>query len=231
MSGGGTDDAEMETLRIARDEARVALERQLSTLDDIDSKALSVFRLNVALVGLLLSALSFAGASDMATVTALVNPVVGVGVASFVLSATAAGLTYTISGYQVGVGPDALENTADLSEQAFLQWLLVSYGDWLRYNEQTNVRKALLVTLSVLGTVGGALALAVGTVSALTGRFLGPAVVALAVLVTAAGVAGLPSQLRRLLGESGVDAEGISLQSFEMPMAGQRTFTGRDRRK
>ncbi|MFC7197459.1 hypothetical protein ACFQL4_27175 [Halosimplex aquaticum] len=75
MSGGpsngssGGDDADVETLRIAREEARKTLDAQLSTLDDIDAKALSVFRLDVAIVGVLLSALSFAAASDAAAVS------------------------------------------------------------------------------------------------------------------------------------------------------------------
>lgn len=229
MSGADSDD--VETLRIAREEARTALDDQLSALDDIDSKAVSVFRLNVALVGVLLSALSFAAGSDVAAAAALVNPAVGTGVAAFALSATAAGLTYTTSDHRVGVGPAGLERAADLSEREYLRWLLVSYADWLRRNERTNARKGLLVTLSVLGTVAGALALGVGAVAAFTDLLLAPAAAALLVLAVAVRVAGLPGFLRRLLAGSDGGADLVSPQSSDSPMAGQRTFKGCDRRE
>jgi hypothetical protein len=237
MTGAGPDESEVEALRIAREEARETLDGQLAALDDIDSKALSMFRLNVALVGVLVSALSFAAASEVTAATALVNPAVGAGVASFALSATAAGLTYTASGQHVGIGPTALEAATDRTEREFLSSLLSSYADWLRYNERTNERKALLVTLSVLGTVGGALGLGVGAVAAFTGLFLVPAVVALLVVLAAGVVAGVPAQFRRVFGEERSDVDGeadanaVSPQSAEEPMAGQRTFKGRDRRE
>ncbi|SFR66371.1 hypothetical protein SAMN04487947_3302 [Halogeometricum rufum] len=231
MTGAGPDEPEVETLRTAREEARETLDAQLAALDDIDSKALSMFRLNVALVGVLVSALSFAAASDVTAATALVNPAVGAGVASFALSATAAGLTYTASGQHVGIGPRALEAATGRTEREFLSSLLSSYAHWLRYNERTNERKALLVTLSVLGTVGGALGLGVGAVAAFTGLFLVPAAAALVVVLAAAAVAGVPAQFRRLLGDAQSDADVVSPKSAEEPMLGQRTFKGRDRRE
>lgn len=232
MSDADAADPDVETLRAARDEARRTLDAQLSTLDDIDAKAVAVFRLNVALAGLLFSALSFAAGSRVAAVAALLNPVTGLGVALFVLSAAAAGLTYTVAGQQVGVGPDALRELGADSERAFLAGLVDGYADWIGYNERTNVRKALLVTLSVVGTVAGVLALGVGTLAAFTDLFLAPAVGAILVLLAFGGLAGVPGQLRRLVGDDGSRAEPgpgtVATQSVDR-MAGQRTFKGRDR--
>ena len=60
-------------------------------------------------------------------------------------------------GYVIGIIP-----TARLAGDEILAALVDGYADWIRYNERTNVRKALLVTLSVLGftdinrpTIGG----------------------------------------------------------------------------
>lgn len=229
MSDTGAAESDVDVLHVAREEARATLEAQLSTLDDIDEKAVSVFRLNVALVGVLLSALSVAASSDVAVAGALVNPWVGAGVGLFVLSAAAAGLTYTAGGQQVGAGPAGLEAATDRSERAYLTWLVESYADWIRYNERTNRRTALLVTLSILGTVAGALALSVGVVAAFTSRALLPAVLALAGLVALAWLADLHGQIRRLL-EGPTEAPGtVAPQGLETPMAGQRTVKGRDR--
>jgi hypothetical protein len=220
---------DVETLRAAREEAQRTLDAQLSTLDDIDSKAVTVFRLNVALAGLLFSALSFAAGSRVAAVAALLNPATGLGVALFVLSAAAAGLTYTVAGQQVGVGPDDLRGVGSGSERAFLTGLVDGYAGWIDYNERTNVRKALLVTLAVVGTVAGALALGVGALAAFTDLLVAPIVGAVLALVAFAGLAGLPGQLRRLLGgASGTTSGTVAPQSVDR-MAGQRTFKGRDR--
>ncbi|MFC5970917.1 hypothetical protein ACFPYI_06185 [Halomarina salina] len=228
----GTDD---DALHLAREEARLTLDGQLATLDDIDAKALSVFRLNVALAGVLLSALSLAAASDVADAVALTNPAVGVGVALFALSAAAAGLTYGVAGRQVGVGPGALDESATTSPEAFRASLVAGYADWIRYNRRTNAQKALLVTLAVLGTVAGALALGVGALAAVTGTLLAPAVGAVAVLVALVALTGLPGQVRRLRdGADGADGdeEGVvATRSLDAGLRGQRTFTGRDRER
>ena len=221
----GSDDA---TLELAREEAQRTLDAQLSTLDDIDAKALSAFRLNVALAGVLVSALSFAAASDAATAEALLNPAVGVGVALFALSAAAAGLTYGVAGQQVGVGPAALDAAATTPPAEFRSSLVAGYADWIRYNRRTNVQKALLVTVALLGTVAGALALAVGALAAVTGSLLVPAVGACAVLVALVALAGLPDQIRRLR-DGSADGGVVAPEAVDAGLAGQRTFTGRNR--
>jgi hypothetical protein len=231
MAADSPDDADLEALRLAREEARATLDDQLSTIDDVDSKALSVFQLDVTIVGVLLSALSFAAATDAAAVSALLNPGVGAAAGLFVLSAAAAGLTYTTAPQRVGAGPDGLERATELSERAYLRWLVGGYAEWIRSNERTNVRKALLVTLSALGTVAGALALGVGVVAAFFGVLLLPALGALAVLLVLAALAGVPGQLRRLFtGRHTTGATGgtAAPQSLDTPMTGQRTFKGCD---
>ena len=222
----GPEDA--RALELAREEARLTLDGQLSTLDDIDAKALSVFRLNVALAGVLLSALSFVAASDVADAVGLFNPAVGVGVALFALSAAAAGLTYGVAGRQVGVGPGALDAAATTPPDEFRSSLVAGYADWIRYNRRTNAQKALLVTLAVLGTVAGALALGVGALAAATGSLLVPAAGALAVFVALVALAGLPGQLRRLR-DGPTEGGVVAPESVDAGLAGQRTVTGRDR--
>ncbi|WP_123538367.1 hypothetical protein [Halosimplex salinum] len=228
MSGGDTNGPSVDALRIAREEARTTLDAQLSTLDDIDAKALSVFRLNVGIVGVLLSALSFAAASDAAAVSLVLNPAVGIGVCLFVLSAAAAGLTYATAGQRVGADPVGLEDAADLSETEALAWLVDSYADWIRHNQRTNLRKAFLVTLSILGTVAGTLGLGVGVVAAFTGNIYLPAGVAVGAVVLLAAIADLPGQIYRIAENTDTVGGTIAIESVRTVMAGQRAFKGRD---
>jgi len=228
MSGDVPDGVDVEALRIAREEARTTLDAQLSTLDDIDEKALSVFRLNVAVVGVLLSALSFAAATDAAAVSLVLNPAVGVGVGLFVLSAAAAGLTYATAGQRVGADPEGLERAADLSEADALAWLVDSYADWIRHNQRTNLRKAFLVTLSILGTVAGTLGLGIGVVAAFTGLVYIPAAIAVGSLVLLAIIADLPGQVYRIARNTDTVGATVAVQSVQTVMAGQRAFKGRD---
>ncbi|MWG32951.1 hypothetical protein [Halomarina oriensis] len=215
-------------LELAREEARLTLDAQLSTLDDIDAKALSVFRLNVALATLLVSASTLAATSDVTTVATLVSPVVVGSVGLFALSAATAGLTYTAAGRYVGVGPATLDAATDRSRTAFLSSLVGGYADWIRANERTNDRKALLVTLSVVGTVAGTLALGVGVVAAATGALVVPGLSALVVLAVLTALSGLPDQVGRLRDDD--DGLGtVAPESLDGPASGQRTFTGRDR--
>lgn len=188
----------VESLRLARQEARTTLDQQVAALDDVDAKALSVFRLDVALVGVLLSALSFAAAADITSAAAFLNPFVGIGVGLFVCSAAAAGLTYASAGQTVGIGASGLEDAAAYDERAYLEWLVGSYAAWIRTNDRTNGRKATLVTVAVLGTVAGTLTLAIGVFVAFTGEVLLPTLVTVGGTIALVVLSDLPTQLREL---------------------------------
>lgn len=233
--GGGAgettaDAADGGALPIAREEARLTLDAQLATFDDVDAKALSIFRLDVAVAGLLVSALSIGVASGVNAAALLVTPLTGASVALFVLSAAAAGLTYTAAGQTVGVGPRELRAAAGTAEGAYRERLVESYADWIERNERTNGRKALLVTLALLGTVAGVLVLGVGIAGALTGDVLVPAVGTALVLLVLALLVDLRGQIGRLFA-SPDDRGAVTVESLDGSMAGQRTFKGRDRER
>jgi uncharacterized membrane protein len=229
-TGGGA-------LAVAREEGRATLDAQLSALDDVDAKALSVFRLNVALVGVLLSALSFAAGSGVVTVEGLLTPVVGGATFLFGLSAAAAGLTYVAVGHRVGVAPAGLRAAVDADEQAFRRRLVKGYADWIRANEQATDRKALLVSLAIAGTVAGVLALVVGVVGAFVGTVVVPGVVALLVVVALVVAFDIPRQIRRIrrpqdatggTSGSGAGLGTVAPQRADDAFEGQRAGAGRD---
>ncbi|MFC7197460.1 hypothetical protein ACFQL4_27180 [Halosimplex aquaticum] len=158
----------------------------------------------------------------------MLNPAVGIGVGLFVLSAAASGLTYATAGQRVGADPEGLEDAADLPEREALAWLVDSYADWIRHNQRTNLRKAFLVTLAILGTVAGTLGLGVGVVAAFTGLVYLPAAVAVGAVILLAGVADIPGQIYRIA--EGTDAVGgtVAIETVRAAMVGQRAFKGRD---
>src|SRR6056297_1262199 len=60
-------DAPTSVVSQACSEARMVLDHQISTLSDIDDKAARIFRVNILLVGLLLTTLSFVARRQPAT--------------------------------------------------------------------------------------------------------------------------------------------------------------------
>lgn len=227
----GTDEGEaadsLAALHTAREEARETLDHQLTTLDDIDSKALGILRLDAALVGLLVSVFTLAARTDL-PVGEFVNVYVGVGIAALVGSTVAAAATYTVAAQVGGIAPRALDRAPDLSERAFHARLVAGYADWIRFNRRTNARKAPLVTLAVFGVVLAAVFLSLGALAALARVTRLALLAAGATFAVAVYASGLHRQLRRLR-EPETGEVTVEAADFE-PFAGQRTFKGDERR-
>lgn len=192
-SGGGesnepgpSEDASIAALQAASSEAHRTLDEQLATLDDIDSRAVQLLQFTVALLGLVVSVLSFVG-SDAAVGS---NPYLGGGVVLLLAGSIVAGVTYTVSARVAGIGPRDLErSTTAESEVAFRQRLVRSYADWIRFNSFVNARAAFLITVTVLLVVAGAIGLALGVLRIVLGS-LPIAVPAMAALVFVVAVYG-----------------------------------------
>ncbi len=116
-------DGDPEQLSELGDEARETVDAQRETLTDIDTKASRILRLNVALIGILVSVISIArqfGPSPESGTTAFqqfVNGYTELGIGSLVLSTAFAAMTYTASELDVGLSSENLAEvlTADFS--------------------------------------------------------------------------------------------------------------------
>lgn len=159
------------TLTVLRSEANLTVERQLATLADIDDKASRMLRLNVLLVGVVVSALSIVSQLGGDATTA--GPVIGqfqngyveLGVASLVLSTALAAVTYSATEYDVGISADNAKKVlaADLPAKEFETLLLKNYIARVNFNRSTNVRNIPLVTATIVFAVAGVVLLALGT--------------------------------------------------------------------
>lgn len=185
---------------VSREEARRTLEEQLRVLEDIDTKAVKVLRVNVVLVGLVLTTVSIAVRTGR-PVESLLNWYLVAGVGCLLASTAVAGLTYTTSNIRGGIDPDGLrymlEN--DLSDERNVEELVYSYADWIESNYELNVRSAPLGTLTVLLVVHALTLLSLGVLRAVVGPLGWPTGAAsVCVLAAFTWLSGFPKQLRRL---------------------------------
>ena len=191
-------DAE-SALAITREEARDTLERQLDTLDDIDTKAAKILRLNVVVVGALLTVVSITVDADVG-LSPLYNQYTLAGAVSLLCSTVFAAMTYTVSDVSAGLSDSDVRNAVegDYARDELLEGLALAYADWIDANYRENVGNTPLITATILLLV-----------YALTGFFLGVAeafagpvpisVVAtlLVLLATVTWVTKIHAQIRR----------------------------------
>lgn len=164
-------DGDTQTARRLSEEARETIDNQLDTLDDIDAKAMSILRLNVLLVGVILTAVSVAVEIDAVVLGELNNGYVAIGVGSLVLSTALAAITYTSSDSEVGIDGESIRAAVDasLDEEEFEAATAQSYAAWIEFNDRTNVMNAPVITLTMLLVVIGLVHLAIGVYAAVGG--------------------------------------------------------------
>ena len=140
-----------------RAEARETVDAQQATLDDIDTKASRILRLNIVLIGILVSGVSIAaqtGGSDSGfdALAQYVNVYVGTGVVALILSTAFAAMTYTASELDVGVSSDNLTTLlgADFSPREAESLLVKNYVVRINFNRSVNVRNIPLIQATIL---------------------------------------------------------------------------------
>jgi hypothetical protein len=203
MSSEGPDDW---PLTIAHQEAQRTIDEQVQTLNDIDSKAIKILRVNVVLVGLVLTAVSFvANSSDSAgQLTDLINAYSIAGVGLLLLSTVLAALTYSVSTFRGGMSYEDVRQFVGMSEKysdvQVLEGIVLSYAEWIRFNDTTNIRNSVYITATILTLVYALVALALSVVVATGGTI--PLYWSAVVLITLLGytaLSGIVGQMQRLI--------------------------------
>lgn len=144
---------DVESLRVTRDEAREALDHQIEALNDLDDKAAQTLRLNVLLLGVVLTVASVLVSSKTTpTIGRMANGPVVAGVAVSAVSMVMSIWVYTSRSYRVGTGPSDLH--ASLSEkppeEELLTALLYNYATWMERNSRSNKRDGAALFVSHL---------------------------------------------------------------------------------
>lgn len=166
-SDGG--DSEFDILTITREEAHRTVDQQLSTLNDIDTKAAKILRLNLLLLSIVLTGVSVVGTRSVdqsvsTTVSQYSNSFVVAGLVSILVSTVLAALTYTSSSMRGGPSGRDLHRLlyGDFTDRQKVYGLVESYSKWTQSNFRTNTRNAPLGTMTVSFLVYGIVFLAVG---------------------------------------------------------------------
>lgn len=160
-----------------RSEAQKTVTAQIETINDIDTKASQILRLNILLVGVIVSVLSIAtqsGADRALYVTEMssfANVYMGLGFASLVLSTAFAAMTYGTSELDTGIDVENIENflEVDFSEEEVEELLLKNYASRINFNRSTNIRNLPLITATLNLVVAGVVFFSLGIYDATIG--------------------------------------------------------------
>jgi len=197
-----------EQLSELRAEARETVEAQKATLDDIDTKASRILRLNIALIGILVSVLSIMTqfGSDqeagLSSIDPFVNIYTEIGIGALVLSTAFAAMTYTASELDVGVSSENLTELlrADFSNEETEELLLKNYIMRINFNRSTNVRNIPLIQLTIILIVLAIISFVLGIYQGIIGPV--PVWLLLAAIILIGGVvvvSGFVTQARRAI--------------------------------
>jgi len=170
-------DGDPEQLVELRSEARETVDAQRETLNDIDTKASKILRLNVALIGILISVLSIAiqvgpeSETGLGNVEPFVNVYTEIGLGALVLSTAFAAMTYTASELDVGVNSDNLTKLlkADFTRDETEELLVKNYIIRINFNRSTNVRNIPLIQLTIVLIVTAIVSFVLGLYHGISG--------------------------------------------------------------
>lgn len=196
-------DGDPEQLAMLRAEARETVDAQRETLTDIDTKASKILRLNIALIGILISVLSIAvqfgpgSETGFGNVEPLVNVYAMIGIGALVLSTAFAAMTYTASELDVGVSSENLTGLlkSDFEQQETEELLIKNYITRINFNRSTNVRNIPLIQLTILLIVVAIVSFSLGLYQAAVGFVpLWLRLASILLLGVVVLVSGLPTQ-------------------------------------
>ncbi|GAA0719178.1 hypothetical protein J2744_001621 [Halorubrum trapanicum] len=201
-------DSDPEHLSELRAEARETVDAQQKVLDDIDTKASRILRLNVAVIGILISVLSIGtqvgtdAGSSLGNVEPFVNIYTQAGIGALVLSTAFAAMTYTASELDVGVSSENLTGLlkADFSREEAEALLVKNYIMRINFNRSTNIRNIPLVQLTIVFLVTAIVAFVVGFYRGIEGTVpIWIGVIAVVLIGGVVFVSGLVTQTHRAI--------------------------------
>lgn len=201
-------DGDPRQLSELRSEARETVDAQRETLNDIDTKASKILRLNVALIGILISVLSIAiqvgpgSETGVENIEPFVNVYTEIGLGSLVLSTAFAAMTYTASELDVGVSSENLTGLlkAGFTQEETEELLVQNYIMRINFNRSTNLRNIPMIQLTIVLIVSAIVSFVLGLYHGISGSV--PIWLRLSSIVLLGGVvwvSGLVTQVRRAI--------------------------------
>lgn len=134
---------DIESLRVTQTEAREVLNKQIEALDRLDAKAAETLRLNVVILGVLLTLISvFVSNNSTPDIDRFPTAAIILGVVFTLFSIVAAFWTYTSTRKETGPDPGDIERLAshEYNEKRWLIILVRSCAQWIKKNNKMNQR-------------------------------------------------------------------------------------------
>jgi hypothetical protein len=169
----GDRDRSVDRLCTIQNRAQRTLDQQVRWIRAIDKKSMRILRFNFVIIGLLLTGFSIA--TDFGTAgnvdgeqlqytSQFVNVHTKYGSLSLLLSTVFAGLTYTASTMQLGIGSGLIEDIQDRDYHGpgYHENLVRYYSDWIDENNDKLSTNAFLITLTTWLAIYGVVVLALG---------------------------------------------------------------------
>jgi hypothetical protein len=152
-------------------EGRETLNTQIDNINDIDTKAIRILRVNVLLIGLILSALTFSARSEAIPLEDLLNIYIGTGLFLSVSSTAMAAVTYTASDFRAGMSTENIITMLDedLTDEELELVLSKSYAKWISNNQSTEIINSFYSTSTILLLIFAVTYLSLGIYHALIG--------------------------------------------------------------
>lgn len=153
------------------EEARATLDQQIYRNENVDRKALGIFRLNLLLAGLLLTIFSLLMNSSEISENEFINTWAVAGLVALFISTVFAAMTYTSTSYDIGIGPGLIEDSefgrydspTDLEDD-----LREMYREALKHNSNVGQFNAYFITIAIAGLLDSVILFVGGaTISAL----------------------------------------------------------------
>lgn len=137
--------------RLAAEEARRTIEYQYETVSDIDTKASSLMRMNLLVVGLLVTGLSVSVGRESMSPQAFVTEYTTTGMILLLVSTVLAGITYTSTKLRIGVDSGTVRQmlSGELTEAQTERGLAKSYARWIAENERASKTNARMLSASI----------------------------------------------------------------------------------
>ena len=168
---GGNDDIpedyDIESLKIAREEANRVIDHQIQTLTDIDNKASDTLRYSILFLGLLLTALSLvvrteigptgAGSQMPSILLYLSVGLIFVGILAILVTVILSIWTYKSTEFKPGPSYGDMDRYVEkkYTEKEWLILLVRSSSSWIKTNRESNDNDATLLSWAHIALATG----------------------------------------------------------------------------
>lgn len=146
-----------DTLQAACAEARHTMDQQIEKIHREDQKAVKIFRVNLLILGVLISGYSISVQSSDISPDAFVNVHTVFGLAFMILSTLIGAMAYTSSNFEMGVNPTVIKRAKSMDNGDYYDKLTQEYSDWVQSNKSVHEFNAVAIALAMILAVGGLL--------------------------------------------------------------------------